>query len=268
MSCTIVTAYYEIKSKFNKSQYLEWGKTFMKLHAPIILFTEEHLIPELEILREDRPIKFIPIPFNELDTWKLYKDKWIEHHAIDPENRYHTPELYAIWAQKAFFVENAIKSNYFNTNYFFWCDFGAFRDPNIDHNILETFPQIKYFNNDKLLLQSICDLSESDKKIEKDSLYIPNVWTDIRLVGGLWGGSTIACIEWKRNYHIMLEKYFKNGLFAGKDQTVMLSTYLHNPTLALIVNCTLGHIDNWFFLEYLLSNKNVKYELNKTYQIG
>ena len=53
MSCTVVTAYYEIKSKFNKSQYLEWGKTFMKLQAPIVLFTEEHLIPELETLREN-----------------------------------------------------------------------------------------------------------------------------------------------------------------------------------------------------------------------
>ena len=268
MLCTVVTAYYEIKSKFNKSQYLEWGKTFMKLQAPIVLFTEEHLIPELETLREnirETKIKFIPIPFSELDAWRLYKDKWIEHHAIDAENSYHTPELYAIWAQKAFFVERAIKSNYFNTDYFFWCDFGAFRDPNIDHNILETFPQISYFKDNKLLLQSVCDLTESEKILTEDGIHSLNSWKDTRLVGGLWGGSIIACLEWKRNYQIMLERYFSKGIFAGKDQIVMLSTYLQNPTLALVVKCTLEQIDIWFFLEYLLSS-SAKYELNNTYQ--
>jgi hypothetical protein len=268
MACTVVTAYYDIKSKFNKSQYLEWGKTFMKLQAPIVLFTEEHLIPELETLREnirETKIKFIPIPFSELDAWILYKDKWIEHHAIDPENAYHTPELYTIWAQKAFFVERAIKSNYFNTDYFFWCDFGAFRNPNIDNIILETFPQITYFKDNKLLLQSVGDLTESEKILTEDGIHSQNSWNNERLVGGLWGGSIIACLEWKRNYQIMLEKYFSKNIFAGKDQIVMLSTYLQNPTLALVVKSTLEHIDIWFFLEYLLSN-SAKYELNNTYQ--
>ena len=264
MSCTVVTAYYEIKSKFNKSKYLEWGKTFMKIQSPIVLFTEEYLIPVLELLREDRQIKFIPIPFNELDTWKLYKDKWIENHAIDPENAYHTPELYAIWAQKVFFVEKAIKSNHFNTNYFFWCDFGAFRNPNIDNIVLNTFPQTKYFDDDKILMQSVCDLTESEKILKEEEKYS---WTDNRLVGGLWGGSIVACLKWKREYQIMLEKYLLKGRFAGKDQTVMLSTYLQTPSLANIVRCTLDDIDIWFFLEYLLSTTGVKYELNNTYNM-
>jgi hypothetical protein len=246
----------------------------MKLQAPIVIFTEEHLIPELEALREttgenirETKIKFVPIPFSELDAWRLYKDKWIEHHAIDPENSYHTPELYAIWAQKAFFVESAIKSNYFNTDYFFWCDFGAFRNPNIYSIILETFPQIEYFKDNKLLLQSVGDLTESEKILTEDGIHSPNSWNDTRLVGGLWGGSIIACLEWKRNYQIMLEKYFSKCIFAGKDQIVMLSTYLQNPTLALVVKCTLEQIDIWFFLEYLLSS-SAKYELNNTYIIN
>ena len=264
MSCTVVTSYYPIKSKYNKSQYLEWGKTFLKLHAPIVLFTEKELIPHFKSLTTNKQIQFIPIPFDELDTWVLYKDKWVEHHNIDPENSYHTPELYAIWAQKAFFVEKAIKSNYFNTQYFFWCDFGAFRNPDINNNILETFPQISYFSGDKLLLQSVGNLTESDKNNE---LYFPSYVTDIRIVGGLWGGSIIACLEWKRNYQKILEKYFLKGIFAGKDQIVMLSTYLKNPSLATVVKCTLNNIDTWFFLQYLLSNTNSMYELNKTYQI-
>ena len=275
MSCTVVTAYYSIKSKFSKEKYLEWGKTFMKLEAPIVIFTEEHLVSELQILREDRPIKFIIIRFEKLDTWAKYKDKWIENHKIDPEKSNHTPELYAIWAQKAFFVEKAILTNYFNTDYFFWCDFGAFRNPNIDNIILQTFPQTLHFKDDTLLLQSILDLSESEKIIKDDGIYGEKIKISVDLngvrlfggllVGGLWGGTIDACLKWKQEYQIMLEMYFSKGRFAGKDQNVMLSTYLKNPTLASIVKCTLSNIDEWFFFEYLLSNTDTKFELNSSY---
>ena len=47
----------------------------------------------------------------------------------------------------------------------------------------------------------------------------------------------------------------------------MLSTYLNNPKLSIIVKCTKLDIDIWFFLEYLLSNLNVDFEVNDTYKI-
>lgn len=268
MSCTVVTAYYPIKSKFSKERYLEWGKTFMKLESPVVLFTEEHLVSELQELRENRPIRFVTLPFEELDTWVKYKNNWIENHKIDPENSYHTPELYAIWAQKAFFVERAIQSNYFNTDFFFWCDFGAFRNPSIDTVILQTFPQTVHFKGDRLLLQSIGDLTESDKIIKDDEIYAEKIsasWNEVRLVGGLWGGSSNACLKWKKEYQEMLEMYFNRGRFAGKDQIVMLSTYLKNPKLATVVKCSLSNVDEWFFFEYLLSNTDIKLEISSTY---
>jgi hypothetical protein len=263
MSCTVVTAFYPINSKFPSTQYLEWGKTFMKIKSPIIIFTEEHLVDTLKQLREDRPIKIISMAFEELDTWKLYKDKWIKNYEIDPE-RYHTPELYAIWAQKAFFVERAIKDNFFNTDYFFWCDFGAFRNPNIEQIILDTFPITTYFKDNKLLLQSIERLQSSDKHLHEDGIIGDKIydWKKCRLVGGLWGGSILACLNWKREYQMTLDKYFEKGWFAGKDQTVMLSTYLQNTSLAHVVK---SNTNNWFFLQNLLSNTNMSYMLDDTY---
>ena len=63
----------------------------------------------------------------------------------------------------------------------------------------------------------------------------------------------------------MLEKYFQAGRFAGKDQMVMLSTYLNDSSLAYVVQPTLDGIDKWFFFEYLLSSLSVSYSLNPTY---
>ena len=267
MACTVVSAFYPIKSKFTEDKYLEWGKTFLKLKSPIVLFTEEHLVEKLKELREDRPIKFITIPFEELEMWAMYKKKWIENHIVDPEKLYHTPELYAIWAEKPFFVEKAINSNYFNTLYFFWCDFGAFRNPNIDNVVLESFPVITYFKDDKILLEGIEDLKESDKIIDNDGLPLAHIWNKVRLVGGLWGGSSKACLRWKNLYENMLEQYFEKGRFAGKDQTVMLSTYLKNPEVATIVKHSASYLDSWFFFEYLLSDLNIPFVINTTYNL-
>jgi len=269
MACTLVTAYYDIKSKFNKDVYLQWMRTFMKIHAPIVLFTETNMIEYIMSIRYDLPLQINIIPFSEIDTWKLYKDKWIEHHKMDPE-MHHSPEVYAIWAQKAFFVEKAIEENPFNTSYFFWCDIGAFRNPSIDPVVLHSFPRTKYLKEDTMLLMSVADMKETDKIRKEDGIcgeMISHAWNEVRLVGGLWGGGRNACLQWKKEYQQMLEKYFNANRFAGKDQQVMLSTYIENPSIAKVVTCTDLSKDKWWFLEYLLSDLNETYELNPTYQI-
>ena len=269
MTCTLVSAYYNIKSKFPKDRYVEWMQTFLKIQAPMVLFTDAEMENTIRSMREDRPLHLIILPFEELTTWSLYKNHWIAHHQMDPEQHIHTPELYSIWAEKAFFVERAIQMNPFQTDHFFWCDMGAFRNPQIDPLILQTFPTTTYLSQNHLLLQSIGDLTDQEKIPKEDGIHgerISHQWNEIRLIGGLWGGGSHACISWKNAYQAMLERYFQTGRFAGKDQQVMLSTYLQNPSLAHVVRCTTPHIDPWFFLPYLLSHRNERYEVNDTYK--
>ncbi len=138
---TLVTAFYPIKSKFPSEQYMKWAENFMRLQAPVVLFTTRELVPLFRNLRErvrGGPLHTIALPFEELDTWVLYEREWRKAHELDHEREYHTPELYAIWAQKAFFVERAILANVFDTEYFFWCDIGAFRSQQIVSNIVNT----------------------------------------------------------------------------------------------------------------------------------
>ena len=267
MTCTLVTAYYEIKSKFNREQYMSWARTYLSLKSQIVLFTEEYMVSTIKELRGDKPIHIIILPFQELDTW-AYKDKWIAHHDMDPEKAIHSPELYAVWAQKAFFVEHAISINPFSTEFFFWCDIGAFRNPDIDPLILSSFPSIKYMEPAKMLFQSLNDAKPSDKIKKADGIYgevISNEWNEIRIVGGLWGGGIYACLQWKQMFQNMLERYFEANRFAGKDQQVMFSTILENSDSVKVVRFTNYSIDMWFFLEYLLSERNEYYLEDSTY---
>jgi len=268
MACTVVTAYYPIKSKFSMERYMEWANTFLRIQSPIILFTEQEMVESIRQRRGDRPIEIVILPFHELDTWKLYESKWKEQYEMDPEKHRHSPELYAVWAQKAFFVERAIQLNSFQTEFFFWCDIGAFRDPYVSSAILESFPMIDYLEPNSILLQSVGNVVPTDWVPRRDRIcgeMISHQWNETRLVGGLWGGGMEGCLQWKKAYQTMLERYFQSGRFAGKDQQVMLSTYLANISLAKVVHCTKPHIDEWFFLEHLLSSQPEKYELNPTY---
>jgi hypothetical protein len=189
---------------------------------------------------------------------------------MDPEKVIHSPELYAVWAQKAFFVERAISINPFTTEFFFWCDIGAFRNPNIDPLILSTFPSTRYMEPNRMLFQSLVDVKSSDKVKKSDGIYgevISNEWNEIRIVGGLWGGGMNACLQWKKVFLNTLERYFDANRFAGKDQQVMFSTILENLDIVKVVRFTNYSIDMWFFLQYLLSERNEYYLEDSTYNL-
>lgn len=264
MSATLVTAFYPIKSKFSAEKYIQWAKAFLRLECPIVLFTTQEYAPIFQTLRSDKPMHTIVIPFDELYMWKQYKDMWAAQHAIDHEKGYHTPELYAIWAQKAVFVEEAIMNNPFHTEYFFWCDIGAFRSP-VPEEVRRSFPTTKHFPSNAVLFSSVNRLAVNDRVVQSDG--IPGNFQHIdRIVGGLWGGNIRACLRWRSAYESMLNRYVSAGRFAGKDQSVMLSAYLEDPSLGVIVQPTVPTIDKWFFLEYLLSDMDVKYRLDDSYQ--
>jgi hypothetical protein len=269
-ACTLVTAFYPIRSKFVKEQYVEWSRTFLRLASPIVLFTEEHLVPTFQALRGDRPIHFIPLPFEQLKTWTPpLRAVWQAQQEKNPERHSaaHTPELFALWAHKSSFVVHAIDVNPFQTDFFFWCDIGAFRRPDLPHEILERFPQTLHLPRDRILLQSMKPLPPSEKEAGADGIRGPVMseqWNDIRIVGGLWGGGKEACLVWNKAFDVMLERYLKSTRFTGNDQMVMLSTYLEDPTRAVVVRPTRGDIDQWFFLEYLLSSL-AGYEQEESY---
>jgi hypothetical protein len=242
----------------------------MTLHAPIVLFTEEHLAPVFQAMRPSHlPLHIIIHPFQELETWSgEYPEQWRDQHALNPEGHIQgnvngvvtqqSPELYAIWAHKPAFVQKAIQVNPFSTEFFFWCDIGAFREPPCSA-VQERFPETKGMMRTRILLQSVAPLLPHEKERYADGIRGPPItphWKEPRLVGGLWGGGKEACLAWKRACDQMRLRFFQAGRYTGNDQAVMLSALLEEPELALVVKHH-GHIPNgnpWFFMEYLLSS--------------
>ena len=264
MATTVVTAFYPIKSKFPLPVYLQWASAFMKLEAPVVLFTDPQFVSVFKAMREDRPLHIVAQPFTECFMWTKYAGAWIQHHAMDHEAGAHSPQLYALWANKAVWVKTAIEANPFGTSHFFWCDIGAFREPHLmDTKFAPHFPQSKHFSSAAILFCSV------DRCVAEDYIKHPDgIVGDFkhvnRIVGGLWGGSIVACIRWATAFESQLTKYFAAGRFAGKDQSVMLSALMEDPSLGVVVKPTLC-VNPWFFLQYLLSDCDASFAVDETF---
>lgn len=238
---TVVSAYYPMKSKHTIQEYIVWMQVWNELPCNLVFFTPPELVEDFKELRGNHPTKIIGMPFNELEAFKRYgTDLWISQYNMDHE-RYHTPELYAIWYEKKEFVKKAIDLNPFGTSKFVWCDAGACRSP-------QWIPHIKNFPNadkigDKLMVLRISDFENYESYMHMDC------------VGGtILAGSAEIWKSYYDKYDLMIREYLDNGKFIGKDQSIIASVAKKYPELFTIVpRLPLDDFTCWFSLFFILS---------------
>jgi hypothetical protein len=231
----------------------------MTLHAPIVLFTEEHLAPIFRAMRPPHlPLHIVILSFEELETWSgEYPEQWCHQHTLNPEGHIQgqddsdghiaqqTAELYAVWAHKPAFVERAVHQNPFSTEFFFWCDIGAFREP-VPPTIQERFPETKWLMRNRILFQAMSPIAPHERERQPDGLRgLPITSTGKE-----------ACLAWKRACDAMRQRFLTVGRYAGNDQAVMLSALLEQPSLGLVIKPYrwTPDMNPWFFMEYVLSS--------------
>lgn len=240
---TIVTAFYKIPSKASFEKYLPWIRNFLIfIESPIVFFTTEDLVDIFKSIRNENIIYEI-LPFEELVAIKQYgKDFWERQKERDPE-KYHTPELGMIWYEKKEFVLKAIEKNYYNTEYFIWCDAGCVRSDLYKNNIKNFGQNLTQINENKLNIQQIKPF------LTKEFYSFP----DICIAGAIMIGNKEKWNMFKKYYDIILEKYDKNKTPTIMDQYIMAGVYQNfkediNP-IYKIEKC----VDEWFFFLEMLS---------------
>ena len=240
----LVSAYYDIPSKAPHSFYLEHMKRFFRFlkGKPILFFCEEKTKKELEGFHLSlENVEFIILPFSQIvKDSKIPFEIWKESCIIDPE-KYHTPELGFIWANKKEFIRLAAEYNK-NIDWFIWIDAGCIRK-DLCEGIYQSF-----LNRNMNLLNPGVYLQQINK-IEPKEFYI---YPDICIAG--------AIIVFHRNfidiyieeYNKTLINYYYNKIPLIMDQYIMASL-VKFPWLHTIKGYEFNSIyDRWFFfLEWL-----------------
>lgn len=254
--CTLVTGYYCMKSKFPSDRYKEWMRNFFQLDSYKVIFTDESskpLIQECDSSEHKDKHTYIIQPISHFYSSK-FDSMWTRNYLKDYESSYHSIDLYKIWAEKTHLMQLAIHLNLYKSDYYVWCDIGAFRDA-ARMDVLSKFPLPHRIENITMLQIEPFRENELSNVAEPDERFL----RVNRIGGGIIAGHKDDVIKWRNTLSDTLQQFFKRGIFAGKDQTVYAFNILKHPWMCRMVRIPKDYpYDPWFYMEDYLSQEPKK----------
>lgn len=131
----LVSAFYPLsKSKHSHEEYAAWLSRYLsRVSTHIYFFAPPDIEPMIRRLRGNLPMTLNTTYTSPYDIPPLVglQGVYESMHALDPEKEIHSPELYAVWTSKTFFLDEGLrnmKSSGVEYDYAFWNDAGSFRD--------------------------------------------------------------------------------------------------------------------------------------------
>ncbi|KAJ7118627.1 hypothetical protein C8R43DRAFT_1090993 [Mycena crocata] len=234
-------------SKHTIREYESWLSRFLQQVTTDIYF---YCPVEMEALvrtcRGDLPIVVdttYSSPFH-IPPLNASQDRYFKMHAQDRERAIHSPELYAVWNAKPFFLDKAVQTlsragkQY---DYAFWNDAGSFRsthkymgwpDPSRVREIWEEGSTLSGEKEEDLLFFPITGMpSHSFKYWVQDHGPIDNEFSE----GSFFGGTPRTVAWWRRTFYAYHNHYLALGMFVGKDQTFINAMFLLFPSRVIAV---------------------------------
>ena len=131
----LVSAFYPLaKSKHTEKEYAAWMTLYLsKIKTHIYFFAPPEIEGMVRKLRGNLPMTLntsFASPF-DIPPLKGLEGRYAEMNKVDPENAYHSSELYAVWSSKTYFLREALlnmQSAGMDVAYAFWNDAGSFRE--------------------------------------------------------------------------------------------------------------------------------------------
>ena len=239
---TIVSCYYPLsKSKHGIEEYFQWIHNFLTyVDTPIVMFGEGEMLSIMKDMRAKAGLaeKFLAVE-KSFSSLRYSSPEWIGRweHQVSKSNfpHLHNQELFRIWANKSFFVEEAMRDNAFQSDIFVWCDAGCWRDPFTAQICGPSWPLPEKVVPNRLQIVAMNPIQPWLEKVAALPDYAPieSVVTQINtrfvaIVGGtILVGDKAAWQTWIPTFEKALEYYIDQDLFAGDDQAVITSAALY-----------------------------------------
>jgi hypothetical protein len=283
---TIVSCYYprNENSRHTFEEYNLWIEQFLTfVNTPIVMFSDGEAYDWMYKVREKAQLldRFFLVrkPLSELEcSSPEWEDIWTRQLQLGPWKDEPFQTIFKIWNHKAFFVEEALQKNPFESDVFVWCDAGCWRNPILCRNLAKDWPCLKVLQPNRmffLVIESMNDLIERLSAPDIQSLedVVTKIQTHHRttISGTILLGDKKAWENWIPLYRQALDYYGKHNVFAGDDQAVIASTYLwilkSQPEYAprtifdpigqgvpILVE-GIVQLDRWYQLQILLSHE-------------
>ncbi|KAJ4483759.1 hypothetical protein J3R30DRAFT_1828569 [Lentinula aciculospora] len=249
------------KSKHSTEDYRSWLTLFLgSLTTDVYFFTPPELAELVAEVRGNLPITINTTFSNPFDIPPLVnlKEQYEQMHANDRERSRHSPELYAIWNGKPYFLDEALRNSEKQYSYAFWSDAGSFRK----EHVYRSWP----------------DSARVEEVWEEGSRM--SVDTDFS-EGSFFGGSPQTVQWWKELFYLYHDYYLTQGIFVGKDQTLINALFLLFPFRVItvwvsdpdapvhqgLVSSIEGPLgscgDDWYYYQFWLSDVQTRNRMRK-----
>lgn len=266
MSITFSSCFYILKSKFDKSTYIKWMNNFISIvnEFYLVIYTDESSVKYIDIKNNPR-IKIIIKPLDQFYTYK-YKELWIKNHENnDLLNDRINWEVNMLWNEKIWLTNETCKNNYFNTDYYGWCDIGYFRNRDNDINSSKLMKwgnksKIEKINKNTVLyglvnrnLQYINNLQNTINN--KNTIGLPQIpipKNQFSIAGGFFISHKDKLEWWVETYYKKLDLYLKNNYLVKDDQIILVDCIFSQITEFILLQENIQEYDNWFMFQRLL----------------
>lgn len=263
---TVVTAWYILKSKFDKTVYKSWMSNFLlnvnKFN--LVVFTDKksyHMIEDvLKNIKNDK-IKIIFYELDEFYNYK-YKDEWIKNQKNNHLLKMIDWELNMLWSEKISFVRKAVAEKYFESDFYIWCDIGYFRCRHRDMS----FTELKNWGNNEKVekldknkihyalvnpnISHIISIIKNQNTIGLPIIPIPP--NQVSVAGGFFVIDKDEIEWWFKTYDEMLNLYFKNNYLVKDDQMIIINCIFKNRDRFELHQESDNRYDNWFMFQRIL----------------
>ncbi|KIL63974.1 hypothetical protein M378DRAFT_38038, partial [Amanita muscaria Koide BX008] len=245
----LVSAFYRSShSKHSDNAYTSWLDRFLgQISTDIYFFTS----PDLEsLILSSRPASFplylntsFPTPFSIPPLLNFSSAYSTQQHNLDREKWRHSPDVYAIWNGKPYFVTQAIQNLERQGkvyDYVFWNDAGSFRD---EHWYKE-WPDPRRVEQVWTEAERLQGQSRGTST-SRDLVFFPvggSPWfahrwwkehhgpLDVEFSeGSFFGGSPTAMHWFSQTFYAYHNHYLSRSFFIGKDQSIFNSLFLLFP---------------------------------------
>ncbi|KAI0057286.1 hypothetical protein BV25DRAFT_1812562 [Artomyces pyxidatus] len=239
----LVSAFFPLsKSKHPMSDYEAWFRRFLQpITSDLYFFCPPDVAPLIRALRGDLPLTLntsFTSPF-DIPPLKGLDAQYVAMHEQDPEKAYHSPELYAVWNGKPYFLVEGVKNAESlgkTYDYAFWSDAGSMRDNN----------RYRDWPGGRRVGQVFAEGARLTGSEKEDLIFFP-IWNgpperfsgwkeDMGPIdetvseGSFFGGALKAITRYHDLYYEYHDRYLAQGIFVGKDQTLINALFYLFPS--------------------------------------
>jgi hypothetical protein len=257
---TVVTAYFTLKSKFAKEEYLKWMSHMLSLQDAMVVFTSPEMTSTIKEFRSHAANRTVIVQMliDQVEIAQLYSDAkfWEDQLEKDPEKRIHRSyQLFWVWLSKSYFVKTAVELDFFGSDIYMYSDIGCFRNGRYNSKYMiqhrEVVPKDRVFQMAHHIPQAPPYIWWNDKYNQKALFY--HSGSQMVAYKDIW-------LRFHEEFMRTVAGFVKRGMFIGEDQTVLQSTCLRVTSLCAYVPMTQVMDNHYFGLRWVVYNGgNYKY---------